>query len=90
MKELVKRSQSHYVHRSTGMYCVNVTWFLAKIGNGALSWLLPDHILQKIIVTNDNGSTELVKRIGADRLEKRFGGDLPDKKQDFFPPRYNP
>ena len=29
---------------------------------------------------------ELVKILGTDQIEKRFGGRLADKKSQFFPP----
>ena len=67
------------------MYVVNVGWFIRK------SWDLVSMFLNPIAVSKFNflGSEYkevLPREIGADNLEKKYGGNQPNLEKNFFPP----
>ena len=50
---------------------------------------LPFLVDSSVQVFSNNGADFLTSIIDEGRLEKRFGGDLPNKEGEFWPPRFN-
>ena len=45
--------------------------------------------LKKFIVCGKNPREEISQLVDVSKFEKKFGGDLEDKKDNFFPPDLN-
>ena len=86
---MTKRLTAGYKLRTYKVLIVNVHWLLASASQ-ILFTFLPSHIAEKISIQGGNGAKDLLKFIDPDHLEKKFGGNLPNKTSDFFPPRFNP
>lgn len=81
--------KSNYKLRLHNMVGINVNWVL-KSGLSFVFTFLDERLTNKIQIFSDNGNSYLKKLVGNKHLEKKHGGKLPNKKGDFFPPRYNP
>ena len=68
---------------------VNVSWVIKQAAN-VINTFLDARLTSKIKIFSDNGNQYLDTLIGKDHLEQKFGGKLPNKTGEFFPPRYNP
>ena len=86
---MVKRMKASYKLRGNKIFAVNVHWLISAASQVIFTFL-PAHISEKIFIVKTNGSKDLLKFIDADHLEQKYGGTLPNKETDFFPPRYNP
>ena len=71
------------------MIIVNTHW-LIKQASSVVYTFLDARITNKIKILSDNGKSTFDKLIGKDRLEQKYGGNLPNLTSDYFPPRYNP
>ena len=72
-----QRIEQGYKMRLNYLIVVNVDWRI-KIACKFIYNFLSNRIAEKIIVFSDNGKDHLVKLAGANRLEKKYGGKLPD------------
>lgn len=86
---MTKRMKAGYKLRSFKITCVNVHWLLNAAAQVVFTFL-PPLLGEKVSILTSNGSKELLQIIDADHLEKKYGGTLPNKEDEFFPPRYNP
>ena len=85
MKAMIQPLSSYFKGRLYRLHVINAQWTvktLWKIAKKAIDPLT----IQKFKVLDDKFSKELLELIDADKLEKRFGGNLPDKTEKFFPP----
>ena len=67
---------------------VNIHWAIKAAANIIFTFL-PAHVTCKIHFHSDNGAKFFETFMDKDHLEKKFGGNVPNLEQDFFPPRYN-
>ena len=85
IKAVVKPLQQYFKGRLYRLHAINcsgvlkVLWKIAKKVVDPLT-------LQKFIVDGDKFQKTLCDSIGAENLEKKFGGTLEDKTSNFFPP----
>ena len=68
---------------------VNVHWAV-KFAYNLVIATIPAHVSAKTVIFSDNGASFMRETIGADRLEEKYGGNLPNKNEEYWPPRYNP
>ena len=71
------------------MVITNLHWAMRVATNIVLA-AVPPHISAKTHVFSDNGASFLRTIIDEDSLEQKYGGNLPNKVSEFWPPRYNP
>ena len=80
--------QQGYHVRSGYLTFVNAPWILQNAGRIILP-LFDPFLSEKTRFLGTDFKPFLHKVLGKENLEKKFGGWIPDKKADFFPPRYN-
>ena len=85
MKALAKPMQTYFKARLYRLHVVNSQWVVKIMWKLAKKWVDPLTI-KKFVICGDDCAKELNKLIEPDHLEKRFGGTLPDKNDQFFPP----
>ena len=84
IKALVGNGQEFFPGRFAMTYCCNANWqsrsifFLCNVA-------MDDFTKAKICVCGSNNA-ELHRDIDPDCLEERFGGNLPNLEENFFPP----
>jgi len=86
---MTKRLKHGYKLRTYKVLIVNVHWIVSAAAQ-ILFTFLPSHIAEKVSMQSGNGSKDLLKYVDPNNLEIKYGGNLPNKETDFFPPRYNP
>jgi len=86
MSSIMKKN---YKLRMHNIVAVNVSWVIKQAANIIYSFL-DARLTNKIKIFTDNGNQYLDSLIGKDQLEQKFGGKLPNKTGEFFPPRFNP
>ena len=64
---------------------VNCPWIVRSLWVVAKP-MLSEFTLQKILILGANHKEDLLKTISEDCLEEKFGGKLPNKTDNFFPP----
>ena len=85
LQKMVSTMQSNFRGRLFRLYGVNVPFFFRAIWT--LAKQMCDKYTQKKMEMYGSGfEKDLVAAVGANRLEKRFGGDLEDKTDNFWPP----
>ena len=85
LKSMIQPLSNYFKGRLYRMYIVNAQWTIKTLWK-LISKTVQPQILQKFKVLGDNFSKDLLEMIDADKLEERFGGTLPNKASDFFPP----
>lgn len=85
LKAIIQPMQSYFKGRLFRMYIINAHWTLQAIWKIAKKMIDPLTLL-KFKVLGETISKELHELIDADKLEKRYGGNLADKTENFFPP----
>lgn len=85
---MVRRTKAAYKVRGHNIISVNTHWLIAKACK-FIKKVVDPRVGGKIHILSNDYFELLDDLIGRDNFEKRFGGNLPDKKNDFFPPRYN-
>ena len=72
------------------MFSVNVPWLLRAIWSLCKGWM-DQFTVAKINIRGgvDSFSKELDEFVDPECREERFGGKLPNKTSDFFPPDIN-
>ena len=85
IKAITAPLQTLFKARLYRLHVLNAQWtikFVWKIVKKVVDPLT----VKKFVVCGDDPTKELFKLIDPDCLEKRFGGNLPDKQDQFFPP----
>ena len=86
---LARFSVIYFKHYSHGLHIIGLHWLLLK----GLKWTLgyfDDFQKEKNKFYGTSGYEDtLDKVIGKENLEKRYGGLLPNKEDNFWPPQLN-
>lgn len=82
---MTKPLQDLFKGRLYRLYIVNSQWAIKIVWSIAKNVVDPLTIM-KFSLQGDKFKDELNKLIDPDCLEKKFGGNLPDKEDNFFPP----
>jgi hypothetical protein len=85
IQKMVSTMQNNFRGRLYKMYGVNVPFFFRAIWT--LAKQMCDKYTQKKMIMYGSGfEKDLWEAIGANRLEQRYGGDLPDKTDNYWQP----
>lgn len=85
MKAFSKPMQDYFKGRLYRLYICNSS-LVIKIVWKITKKLVDPLTLQKFKVTGDDSAKEISELIDLENLEERFGGKLPNKTSNFFPP----
>ena len=85
---LVKTMNKNYRGRLFRFYATDVTFVVRQV------WKLAHHLVdeftnKKLQIFGDDYHQSMQELISKDCLEARYGGNLPDKTDNFFPPQFN-
>ena len=83
-----RRLQRGYHVRNGGIYFVNVPWVVQQAAKIIYKFLDP-FAAEKTKFYGDDFKSDLQTLVGKENLEKKFGGWIPNKASDFFPPKYS-
>jgi hypothetical protein len=85
IKTATRQMSQNFKGRLFRMYSINTHWFIRTLFSIAKS-KLNEFTLFKVHILGSDYTNDLLKVIPADNLEERFGGKLPNKEKNFFPP----
>lgn len=85
MKAMAKPLQQYYKGRLYRLHVINAQWAI-KICWKIAKKIVDPLTIKKFALCGDDYAKKLGELIHPDSLEKRFGGNLPDKEDNFFPP----
>ena len=85
LKTMLGAAQTNFRGRAYKIYILNAG-YLIRGSFGIIKKMLDEFTAQKINVCGGDYKKQLLTQINADCLEVRFGGSVPDKKTNFFPP----
>ena len=87
LKNIVPALQSIQAGRARGMYIINAFSAFSMMFKVA-SVFLSATTTAKIQVTSASNHPDLLKMIGPEQLDARYGGTAPDRKDgEYWPPR---
>lgn len=88
LKTMVSQLQRNFRGRLYKLFAINVSiilrtiWFLVKS--------MADKFTQKKMIMHGSDYTQdLLDHIDKSNLEMKFGGELPNKESDFYPPQFD-
>lgn len=79
--------QKNYRGRLFRFFAVNTHWLLRGLWTIATK-IVDEFTLTKMKYLGNNFHEEVHKVIDPENLEEKYGGKLPNKEKDFFPPEY--
>lgn len=85
IKAITKPLQQYFKGRLYRLHVVNAQWTIKIVWKVVKKVVDPLTVL-KFVVCGDDFPRDLAKLVDPENLEKRFGGALPDKTENFFPP----
>ena len=85
LKALVSPMQQNFKGRLYRMYILNAAWAVKTLWK-VVKKVVDPLTVQKFVVLGDKYDKELQELIDLEKLEKKYGGTLPDKTDNFFPP----
>jgi len=85
---LLSLAQNTFRSRCARAYIINAGWLLRNAWY-VLSACLDATSRDKVQFLGNDYKEHLATLIEKEHLEARFGGDLPDKSEHFFPPDLN-
>jgi hypothetical protein len=80
--------KDNYFVRTGYLTFVNAPWIIRNAATIIFPFLDP-FLMRKLQFFGDDFKPYLGKILGKENLEKKYGGWIPNKKADFFPPVYN-
>ena len=88
IQKMTKPLQDLFKGRLYKLYVINSQWAIKIVWSIAKNVVDPLTI-KKFVLQGDKFQPELHKLVDPSQLEKKFGGTLPDKVDNFFPPDLN-
>jgi len=85
---MAKRTKASFKVRCNHIVSANTNWFIAKASK-FIKKVVDPRAAGKVFIFSKDYFPHLDELIGRENLEEKFGGDLPNKTTDFWPPRYN-
>merc|ERR1711957_505813 len=85
IKSFVVSTQKLFKNYNVKTYIINSGWLIKK-GYDVLSTFLEPVVRSKQVFLGSDYKQILKAEIGAENLEKKYGGLLPNKTENFFPP----
>jgi hypothetical protein len=87
--KLIKTSQNKFRGRGQRVYIINAGWVIQKSFHVFMAYV-DELTRQKIEILGSDYKTKLSELFDGSQLEVKFGGNLADKKVDFWPPQMPP
>lgn len=85
---LCMRNTRYWKHSCAYVGIINVNWVVKPATKIIRQFLDPFQQEKTQIFTNDFKNF-FAQRIGLEKMEKKYGGALPNKTTNFFPPELN-
>jgi CRAL/TRIO domain len=86
LQGLITAMSRNYRGRMFRMFMVHVGWLVRGLYK-VVRPMLDEFTATKINIYGDNDfEQDILKVVDAKNLEKKYGGELPDKIGDYFPP----
>lgn len=86
--KFAKHTRNGYFSRSASLCFVNAPK-VVQVASMFIFKLVDDFQAAKMFLFSDDFGPKLKKIIGKENLEKPYGGYIPEKKADFWPPSLN-
>jgi len=86
---LVNNMTKNYRGRLFRFYATDVTWVVRQLWKIAHRFV-DEFTTKKLLIFGDGYQEEIKELIDPANLETRYGGNLPDLTENFFPPAFNP
>uniref|UniRef100_A0A7S3N3A3 CRAL-TRIO domain-containing protein n=1 Tax=Strombidium inclinatum TaxID=197538 RepID=A0A7S3N3A3_9SPIT len=85
LAEVLKTFQRIYKCMTKAIYVVNAPRAVHMIYK-TVSIFIDDQTAKKIMITSEPNNETMLERINLNQLEKQFGGKIPTRTKDFWPP----
>ena len=85
---LVRSMNKNYRGRLFRFFATDVTFVVRQLWKLAHRFV-DDFTNKKLLIFGEDYQESMQELISKDSLEARYGGNLPDKKDNFFPPQFN-
>lgn len=85
MKAITKPLQTLFKGRLYRLHVLNAQWTIKFVWK-VVKKLVDPLTVKKFVICGDDPTKELYKLVDPNNLERRFGGNLDDKTENFFPP----
>ena len=83
---MISSLQKNYRGRTYKLFCVKVSWVVRGLWK-VVKPLIDEFSASKINIYGGSDFIEPMRQvIDVNNLEEKFGGKLPNKVKDFFPP----
>ena len=82
---MIKAMSQNYRGRMFKLFAVHVAWLLRGMWKVARS-LIDEFTASKINIYGSDFEADILKIVDEASLEVKYGGKLPNKENDFFPP----
>eukprot|EP00347_Sterkiella_histriomuscorum_P002775 403366847 len=89
LKNMIAAMQRNYRGRMFKLYAINTHWLVRGLFKIAKS-MLDEFTLSKINVLSTDFQASLLQTIDKSCLEQQYGGTLPNKTANYFPPEMLP
>ena len=76
---------AHYRGRLFRFFATDVTWLFRGMWKMAHR-MVDEFTKQKLLIYGDDYKKDLLDLIDAENLEEKYGGSMPDKTDNFWPP----
>lgn len=86
MKGLNRPMADYFKGRLYRMHVVNAQWTIKILYKMAKKMLDPFTLSKFVVCEEKVVASTIAQLVDPDNFEKRFGGNLPDKTENFFPP----
>lgn len=88
LQGMISAMGKNYRGRMFRMFAINVAWLVRGLWK-VVRPMLDEFTSSKInIYGSSDFEADILKVIDADKLEKKYGGSLPNKESNFFPPEF--
>lgn len=88
LKGLVNAMQKNFRGRLFKFYSIDVTYVVKVLWQTAHRFV-DDFTNRKLLIYGDDYKQDLHKDVDVDNLEEKYGGKLPNKTDNFWPPQFS-
>ena len=88
LKKFLQSSQTNFRGRSYKTFILNAN-MLIRGSFGIIKAMIDEFSAQKLNMLGSDFKKQFLELIDPNNLEKRFGGNVPDKTSGFFPPDFS-
>lgn len=85
MKGVIQQMQRNFRGRMFRMFIINANWLVRGLWTIAKT-VVDEFTLTKMNLHSDDYVPNLLQYVDPSNLEVKYGGTIPNKESDFFPP----